>query len=66
MPQASYNLDLPKKPIRADRCTQLRMKDLDRNGTPVTNIVREVDRRHAATPDFTLDDISACKCFVQE
>jgi hypothetical protein len=66
MPQARYDLNLSKKSISADRSAELRMKDLDRNGAPMTNVVSEIHGRHSAPADFTLDDVSAGKCFVQE
>jgi hypothetical protein len=31
----------------------------------MSNIVREIDATHAAPADFTLDEVSAGECFVQ-
>jgi hypothetical protein len=42
------------------------MQNLERYGTSVSNIVGEVDAAHPAPADFTLDDVSAGECFVQQ
>lgn len=66
MLKARNDLNLAEEPIRADRCSQLRMQDLERYRAPVSNIVSEIDAAHAAAADFTLDDVPAGKCFVQK
>lgn len=60
------NLDLAKEPIRADGRSELRMQNLERYRASMSNIVGEVDAAHAAPADFTLDDVSAGECFVQQ
>jgi len=42
------------------------VKNLDRDGASVPDVVGEVDRSHPAPADLTLDEVSAGECFVQE
>lgn len=66
MSQAGDDLDLSKEPVGTDRSSEVWMKDFDRDGASVANVVSKVYTSHPTPPDFTLDDISAGECFVQK
>jgi len=51
--------DLAEEPLRAQGGGELRPEDLDRHLAVVPLVAREVDRRHAALPELTLDVITA-------
>ena len=44
--------------LRADRCRELLTQHLDRDPAPMTQVPREVHRRHAAAADLALDLIA--------
>lgn len=66
MSQPRYDLNLTEKSVGTDCRAELRMKDLYRDRSSVTNIVSKVYTSHPTPPDFTLDYISAGECFVQK
>jgi hypothetical protein len=51
-------LDFLQKPIDTERGRQVRAEHLDRDLAAVANVVREVDRRHAALPQLTLEHVA--------
>jgi len=53
--QAGDDLDFLQKPRRSDRGGELWVQDLERHRTLVLEIAGEVDRGHAAAPDFDQD-----------
>ena len=55
MLQARNRLDLAEESIRADHRGELRLEHLDRDLAIVLEVVREVDRRHAALAELSLD-----------
>ena len=59
MVEAGGDLDLAQEPVGADVRSQLRVQDLDRYRTAVLEILGQIDRGHAAPPDFPLKAVSA-------
>ena len=55
MLQAGGQLDLAEESIGAQGRGKLGPEQLDRHGAMVLQILGEIDRRHAAGPDFPLD-----------
>src|SRR5207249_7985499 len=53
------DLDLTQKPVRPESRCQLRAEHLERHLTVMLDVVREIDGRHAAAPQLSLDDIAA-------
>ena len=49
------DLDLGEKPLDAEHRAEVRLEDLERDVAVVAQIAREVDGRHAARADLTLD-----------
>ena len=52
-------LDLRQEPLRADHCSQVRLKDLQRDLSLVLEVIRQVHRGHPALTDFLLDEVPA-------
>ena len=61
--EPSRDLDLAMEAIGADVDGEMRMEDLDGDRAAVLQVVREIDRGHAATADLTLDAIATRKRF---
>ena len=59
MLQRRRRLDLSEEAVAADHRGEIRVKDLDRDGTIVLQVVRGVDGRHAALPELALDAVAA-------
>jgi hypothetical protein len=51
------DLDLARETVRANRRHELGAQNLDRHGAAVAAIVGEIDGRHAAARDLSLDDV---------
>lgn len=58
MLQAGREPDLALESLGADREGDFRKQHLERHGSVVTRFMREVHRRHAATPELALDAVS--------
>src|SRR5207244_5469928 len=58
MVQPRRDLDLAEETLRTERRRQLRPQHFDRHDPAMLDVVREVDRRHAAAPQLTLDRIA--------
>src|ERR1019366_10763861 len=58
-------LDLAEKSVAAERLCELRFQDLECDVAIVLQVVREVDRRHAAGAELALDGVSAGKSGVE-
>ena len=52
------SLDLPDKPLGAQRVRQLGMEDLQGDGAVVPEIAGEVDRGHAAAAELALEHVA--------
>src|SRR5207247_1234009 len=52
-------LGLTQNPVRPESRRQLRAEHLERHLTVMLDVVREIDGRHAAAPQLSLDDIAA-------
>jgi hypothetical protein len=50
--------DLALEPLRAERLGQLRPQNFQGDGAVVLEIVRQVDRSHAARAELTLDTVA--------
>jgi hypothetical protein len=61
MLQAGGELDLTQETIGAEGLGQLRMEHLERHGTFVAEIVRQVHHGHAATAELALDAVAVCQ-----
>ena len=57
--QIGGDLDLGEKPLYAEHCTELRLEHLERDVALVLDVVSEVDGRHAAFSELTLDGVAA-------
>src|SRR3954463_1615621 len=57
MLQRGSRLDLDDEAIGAEDGGEFRLEHLDRDLAVVLDVVREVDGRHAAAPEFALDPI---------
>jgi hypothetical protein len=55
------DLDLFQEPIGADDSGQLEAQHLEGDGAVVAQVVREVDRGHAAAAEFALDRVATCE-----
>ena len=62
MLQIRRRLDLGEKALGADHGGQLGAQDLHRDLAIVLEVVREIDGRHTARTEFTLDAVTICKC----
>ena len=58
MLKASRRLDFGEEPFGADRRSELRVEDLDRDVAIVPQIARKIDRRHAAAAELTFHPVS--------
>ena len=58
MREPRRDLDLPKKPIGAERRGDLGFENLDGYLAVVLEVLCEVDRRHPPAPEFTLDAVA--------
>ena len=56
--QAGGGLDLPLKPLRAERLRQVREEHLEGDRALVPQVVSEVDRGHAAAAQLTLEPVA--------
>ena len=56
--QASGQPDLTEEALRPERGGELGVKYLERHWPVVLEIVREMDRGHAAAPEHTLERVS--------
>ena len=65
MVQSSRELDLSQKAVGAERRGKIRMKHLERHEPLVFSVLCQVNGRHPATPEFTVDDIRLCKRVAQ-
>ena len=57
--QRRGDADLSQEPLGADSGTELRVQHLDRDVATVSEVVREVHRRHAAASQLALDAVAA-------
>ena len=57
--QLGGQADFAEEPLRADCRGHIRMKNLQGDATPMTEVVREVHLRHGAAAELALDQISA-------
>jgi hypothetical protein len=53
--------DLSEKTLGAEHRRELRMEDLQRHGTAVLQIARQVDPGHPAAPELALEQVAAAK-----
>ena len=51
-------LDLAKEAVRARGASQIGMQDLERDRPVVSQVLREVNRRHAAAAELALDGVA--------
>jgi hypothetical protein len=58
MPEIGGRLDLPKKPVRAERRGELRPEHLHRDHTPVPKVLGQIDGGHAARAELALDAVA--------
>ncbi len=65
MLEVSRNLDFGQEPLGTDDCGQLRLQDLQRDLPLVLDVIREIDRSHAALTEFGLDAVAAFEGGVQ-
>ena len=65
MLQIRSGLDLGKEPLGADDRGKLRPQNLYRHSAIVFDILREVDRRHSARANLTVDVVSSLQCFAE-
>ncbi len=56
--KAGGRLDLGQEPLRAEHGTQLRMQDLDRNLSVVSEVLRQEHRGHPARPELALETVA--------
>ena len=57
MLQTRGHPNLALKSLRTEARGELRMQHLERDGSPVSEILGEKDSRHAAAPELALDRI---------
>jgi hypothetical protein len=50
--------DLAQEALRAEGVSQLRVQDLERDGTVMLEIMREVDRGHPPAPELALKHVA--------
>jgi hypothetical protein len=55
--ESGGELDFSQETLGAERVSQLGVKDLERNVTFVPEVLRQVHRRHSATPKLALDAV---------
>ncbi len=65
MLQVGGDLDLPEKPIRADRSRQLGTQDLHRHLAVMLQVLGQIDRRHATAAYLALDSVAVRKAGFQ-
>ena len=65
MLEAGGDLDLPHKALGAERMGQLLVQDLEGDGPIVPEIVRQVDRGHAAPAELALEQVAVTKSIAQ-
>ena len=58
-PAASSNL--PLEALAAEGGSELRVQELERDGTFVLEVAGQVDRGHAAATELALDYVPACQ-----
>ena len=63
--QPGRDLDLALEPLGAVRRDQLGVQHLERDGSVVAEVVREVDRGHAAPAELALDGVAALEGLFQ-
>ena len=59
MLEVRSRLDLGQEPLGTDDRREFRLQDLQRDLALVLDVVRQVDRRHAALTQLTLDAVAA-------
>ncbi len=65
MVEPSRSVDLAEEPLRAKRRGQLGPQHLDGDFAMVLQVLGEVDRRHTAATEFTLDRVAVGKRGLQ-
>jgi hypothetical protein len=61
MLEVGRGLDLDQEPFRADHGRELRPQHLERHRAPMTDIVRQIDGRHAALAELPFDPVPIVK-----
>ena len=59
MLQVRGDADFGEEPLDAEHGAQVGVEDLERDGSVVLDVAREIDRGHAATADLSVDRVSA-------
>ena len=59
MRQPGSDLDLGQESLDADNSTELRAEDFERNAPVMACVPGEIDGRHAAAADLTVDRVPA-------
>ena len=57
MIESRGELDLSQETIRAERCGEIRMKNLECDDAIVLAILREINRRHSASSELAVDRV---------
>ncbi len=65
MRETRGDLDLSEKPLAPEGRRELGRQYLDGYGATMLRVLREVDGRHPAPPDLTLDDVAPRECRPQ-
>ncbi len=65
MLEPSRELDLALEPLGAEGRGQFGMEHLERDGAIVAEIPGEIDRRHAAATELTLDGVAPAEASLQ-
>ena len=65
MAQPRGNLHLTLEPLGAEVLSQIRVEQLDRNGTAVLQVFSQVDRCHAPASDLTLQPVAVAESGLQ-
>ncbi|HEY3934377.1 MAG TPA: hypothetical protein VGL65_07125 [Gemmatimonadales bacterium] len=58
MVESRGDLHFGKKALGAERRGEIRAQDLDRDIAVMLEVVREIDRRHAASPKLAFDGVA--------
>jgi hypothetical protein len=65
MLQVRRATDFFEKALGADRCGELRFENLERNGAVVLDVVRQIDRGHAAGAELAVNAVVRGQCRLQ-
>src|SRR5689334_8162045 len=65
MLQVRRDADLAQKPLDTEDGAELRIQDLERDESLVTEVPREEDCSHAPAPELPLNHVAAGECFVE-